>query len=210
MSFIDLMSNTVFTDTQITRRTESLVRQKFNQEQEQILNRKAVGAALGSYTLTVEEQQELSSFQSTVENARALGEQARADNNLLQRTINYEKSTKRLEEYIKSEGRPERLEGYYPALPENATHAELSDGSVEPLPYYGDLSITEYVVWLPYQEEIPPEPLETEQVQEDGTVLMVPNPIVVKDEEERTQAQSTVDNTAQDAIDLANQRKGNG
>lgn len=206
-SFVDLMGDTVFTDSQITRRTESMVRQQFNAERETILNRKAVGATLGQYTLTTAEQAELAEFQTAAEAARAEGEAARADNALLSAAIAYERATVRLQRYRLADGRPERLEGYHAAEEADATHARLNDGTIEPLPYTGDGTVSEYVIWLPYREGIDPLPLEIEQVQEDGSIAMVPNPPVVQDDAERATAQAVIDNTTDAAVlDLIGQR----
>ena len=55
---------------------------------------------------------------------------------------------------------------------------------------------------VPYIAPIEPVPVTIEVTNEDGVVQTVPNPIVVKDEAERSAAQEVIVNVTQAALDL--------
>lgn len=93
MSFINLLANDVWSDADITKRTEALIRAEFSVEQEAILNRKATGAVLGQYSLSQEEHIELLRYREVSNMARAEGEAARADMGLLLSVMQLEKDT---------------------------------------------------------------------------------------------------------------------
>lgn len=79
MSFVNLMGNDIWSDTDITTRTEAMIRSEFSLDAENILNRKVTGMALGVYQLTGDEQAELGRYQVVCEQAKAAGIAARAD-----------------------------------------------------------------------------------------------------------------------------------
>jgi hypothetical protein len=95
-TFIDLLGSVVWSDADITNRTEFVVRQQFNEIDETVLNRKVSGAALGAYTLTAEDQAEIAHFGQVTQAAGLLGVQARADMALLQTALDYEAAERRL------------------------------------------------------------------------------------------------------------------
>lgn len=96
MSFIDLMSSNVFTDSEITRRTELMIRTYFTEEEELILNRKLSAKMTGVYTPTPEEEAEFARFGMVAMQAQQEGIAARADNNLLIEILHVEPSFLRL------------------------------------------------------------------------------------------------------------------
>jgi hypothetical protein len=96
MSFVDLMANDVWSESDIVRRTESMIRAEFSAEAETILNRKVSGMVLGIYTPTEAEQAEMARYQTTVEAARIAGNEARADMALLLRVFPLEEASRRL------------------------------------------------------------------------------------------------------------------
>lgn len=98
MSFIDLMASDVWTDADITRRTEAMVRSRFTEAAELIINRKVQGAALGQYRLTPAEQAEVTAFNAVVFEARQAGEAARADMALLREVLAAEPAYRRLKQ----------------------------------------------------------------------------------------------------------------
>jgi hypothetical protein len=100
MSFIDLYSNNVFTDAEITRRTELMVRTHFTQEDELILNRKLSAKMAGVYVPTPEEEADFVRFAMIVLNAREQGILATQDNELLKEILRVEPSYLRLKEPI--------------------------------------------------------------------------------------------------------------
>lgn len=94
MSFIDLMSNDHWTAADIQRRTEFIIRSDFSLEDETILNRKALGMALGTYELTESEAYELQRYTAVAENARIEYNSAFADMNLLNQVFKIEEAKK--------------------------------------------------------------------------------------------------------------------
>lgn len=96
MSFINLMASDVWTDADITRRTEAMVRQYFSADAEMIINRKLQGAALGQYALSAEEMAEVARFNEVVFEARAAGDAARADMAVLNEVLTVEPAFLRL------------------------------------------------------------------------------------------------------------------
>lgn len=94
MSFIDLMSNDVWTEADIIRRTESMIRSEYSLEHETILNRKVLGSTLGTYQLTEEDQYELMRYTAVAENARVEYQKAIHDMNVLQQVFAYEEAEK--------------------------------------------------------------------------------------------------------------------
>lgn len=96
MSFINLMASDVWTDADITRRTEAMVRSRFTEAAELIINRKLQGAALGQYQLSLEEQAEVAAFNEVVFEARQAGDAARADMAVLNEVLTVEPAFLRL------------------------------------------------------------------------------------------------------------------
>ena len=96
MSFINLMASDVWTDADITRRTEAMVRSRFTEAAELIINRKLQGAALGQYQLSLDEQAEVAAFNEAVFEARRAGEAARADMAVLNEVLTVEPAFLRL------------------------------------------------------------------------------------------------------------------
>lgn len=92
MSFIDLMSHTIFTESDILKRTESMIRTYYSREQENILNRKMTGVMTGTYTLSESESMEIQDFSIKIMQARQVNIKATADNELLKKIIEVEKS----------------------------------------------------------------------------------------------------------------------
>lgn len=102
-SFVNLMGNDIWTETDIINRTEALIRSEFPDAAVAILNRKATGAALGQYTMTAEEQGELARYVQVCEEARQAGIAARADMALLQAALDVEAAQRRLASEDESE-----------------------------------------------------------------------------------------------------------
>lgn len=87
---INLLSNEIWSDEDITANTESMVRSVVSDQEQAILLRKIVAATLGQWTLSDAEKDLQSQFSDVCEAAHAAGVQARIDNDLLRRTIEYE------------------------------------------------------------------------------------------------------------------------
>ncbi|HJV51408.1 MAG TPA: hypothetical protein VJ652_08115 [Noviherbaspirillum sp.] len=96
MRFVNLMGNDVWSEADIVNRTESMIRSQFSDQAVAIINRKATGASLGQYTMTAEEQDELSRYAQVCEEARQAGIAARADMAHLQAALDVEAAQCRL------------------------------------------------------------------------------------------------------------------
>lgn len=96
MSFVNLMANDVWSETDIVTRTEAMIASEFPPAAAAILNRKATGALLGQYALTPGEQAELGRYAAVCDAARAAGTSARADVALLIETLALEAAVHRL------------------------------------------------------------------------------------------------------------------
>lgn len=103
MSFIDLMSNNIFTEADILNRTQAMVRTFYSDEQEKILSRKVTGMMLGGYSLSIPEQEEIANFSTIVNQAKIENELATIDNELLKQIIEVEKSYLKLQVPIPEE-----------------------------------------------------------------------------------------------------------
>lgn len=103
MSFINLLANDVWSDADMLRRTESMIRSEFSQEAETILNRKAVGMALGTYTPSAEELIEMDRYTTVVEAARVELQAAQADMALLTQVFELEKADRVVKQMSLSE-----------------------------------------------------------------------------------------------------------
>lgn len=96
MSFVNLLGNDVWTEHDIVRRTEAMVRSEFSAEAEAILNRKVSGVAFG-LPLSAEDQAQVAQFRAVVLAAQAAGAEARADMARVQAVLDYEAALARLD-----------------------------------------------------------------------------------------------------------------
>ena len=95
-SFVDVMANDVWSDADITRRTEAMLRTEFSQEAETILNRKVLGSAMDTYVLTPQDQADIARYNTVALAAQAMGVSARADAALLNGALAVEDAQRRL------------------------------------------------------------------------------------------------------------------
>lgn len=82
-SFIDVMGDEEWIDSDITARTEAIVAAEVSTQEQAILSRKVLGAQLGAWELTDEEKALQASFADVCRVAHALGVAARQDLALL-------------------------------------------------------------------------------------------------------------------------------
>jgi hypothetical protein len=98
-SFIDMMADHDWSDADITRRTEAMVRSEFSAEAETILNRKQWAIAVGQITdpaVVAAVQSEAAQFAAVTLAAQMAGVQARADMALLRQALGVEDAQARL------------------------------------------------------------------------------------------------------------------
>lgn len=96
MSFVNLLANDIWSDADITRRTEAMVHSVTPAFEETILTRKVMAASMGQWTMTETDQAELAAYTQACTDAHAAGLAARADMALLQSVLDYETAVERL------------------------------------------------------------------------------------------------------------------
>ena len=100
MSFVDLMAEDVWSEADIVRRTEAMIRSEFPAEAETILNRKALGVATGVYVLDEADEAELARYHAVTLAAQVAGMAARADMALLTQVLALEAARRRLDQPV--------------------------------------------------------------------------------------------------------------
>lgn len=96
MSFVNLMANDVWSEADITHRTEALLHGTVSKETELILSRKMIGYSLGLVIPTAQEAADLTVYEAAAYAAQQAGVAARADMALLASVLNYEAAQARL------------------------------------------------------------------------------------------------------------------
>lgn len=91
-SFIDLNGDTVWSDADITARTEAMVASVVSAQEQTILARKTLAAQVGAWTLTDDEMALQQVFGQVCAEAHAAGVAAREDNALLAAVLDYEQT----------------------------------------------------------------------------------------------------------------------
>lgn len=97
MSFIDLMSSTVWSQDDIARRAQRTVLQQFTRQQIRDLDDMVTGQAQGLYQLTEAEQALVAQYAAAKLKARADRLEAEADNALLIQVLAYEQAQRDVE-----------------------------------------------------------------------------------------------------------------
>ncbi len=100
MSFVNLIANDVWSETDIVRRTEALIRSEFSLEAETILNRKVLGITMGTYSASEAEQADLVRYAQVAEAAQLEGVVARTDMDLLSQVFILEQAQRRLNKAV--------------------------------------------------------------------------------------------------------------
>lgn len=95
-SFINLLANDIWSEADIVRRTEAMIRSEFSLDMETILNRKVLGISIGSYTPTEADLAEIARYDQAAKAAQAAGVAARADMALLLQVFPLEAAQRRL------------------------------------------------------------------------------------------------------------------
>lgn len=92
MSFVNLMGDVIWSDVDITNKTENMVREHYSDTEREILTRKMVGSIAGLWTLSDEETASLAHFGPVAAIAHQSGIDARADNAMVKKAIEHEKA----------------------------------------------------------------------------------------------------------------------
>jgi hypothetical protein len=96
-SFINMLANDIWSEQDITNRTEAMVRAVMPLQDELVLNRKVQGAALGQYELTAQDQTDMGRLAQAGFSAQQEGIAARADMTLLLHVFEVEAAITRLD-----------------------------------------------------------------------------------------------------------------
>lgn len=188
MSFVDLMANDVWSEADIVRRTEAMIRSEFSLEAETILNRKVLGLSLGTYTPTPADQAEIARYDQVAKDAQAAGVQARNDMALLLQVFPMEEAQRRLDQ---------------PSLA--AAWARLDQPEVEPIYDENDTALNDTVL---NAEDVARDEQERAAasaivqpctiIDETGAVVLDPD-LLAADNAERAEAQAVIDGASDDA-----------
>lgn len=152
MSFIDMMASHVWSDADITNRTEAMLRSQFSVVDEQVLNRKVTGAAMGIYTLTQDDEIEVQAFAAATLASQQAGQEARADMANLLQVFDVEAAERRLaqapvEPVLDEEGNVTNQD----AVDEDAAQRAQAQATV-------DGASAEVLEWVAKRRPPPPEP----------------------------------------------------
>jgi len=199
-SFVNLMADDVWSETDMIRRTEAMIRSEFSLELETILNRKVSGMALGTYQPTPQDLAEIARYGEVARAAQAAGMAARADMALLLQVFPLEEAQRRLDRPVLSAAW-ERLQ-----LPEvepvlDDVTGEVTNGAeVEQDRAERDAAgavIAPHLV--PDPEAVPEE--------SEGALMILDPSAVTADEAERAGAQAIIGAAPEAAISLFELRK---
>lgn len=83
MSFVDLMADHDWSETDVVNRMQALIRATYPQAEEENLNRKITGSDKGFYVLSADEEAEIADYAAVCTMAQTEGRAARADMTLL-------------------------------------------------------------------------------------------------------------------------------
>ena len=92
MSFINLLASDIWSDADITARTEAMINAQFPANVAAILNRKVTGSLTGQYSMTDDDKTLLVTYTALCEEARQAGIDATADMALLNVVLAYEQA----------------------------------------------------------------------------------------------------------------------
>ena len=192
-SFINLLANDIWSDADITRRTEAMVRTEFSAEAETILNRKVAGISLSQYTPTPEDLAEMARFKEVVDAAHDEGVAARADMVLLSETLVYEAAKTRLAQTTLQDAWDRlQLPEVEPIL-DQETGEVLNQAEVD----------QDKAERAAAQQIVQPHLITIPSAEVDGESQTILDPAsVAQDEAERAAAQAVVDAASQEVVDL--------
>lgn len=96
MSFVNMLSNDIWTEQDITNRTEAMVRAVISVQDELVLNRKIQGASLNKYQLTQDDINQMTLLEQAGYQAQQEGIAAREDMATLLQVFEVESAKNRL------------------------------------------------------------------------------------------------------------------
>jgi hypothetical protein len=201
-SFVNLMADDVWSETDIIRRTEAMIRSEFSLELETILNRKVSGMALGTYQPTEQDLADMARYDEVARAAQAAGVAARADMALLLQVFPLEVAQRRLDRTALS-----------------AAWARLQEPEIEPVldEETGEVTNAEEIETDKTEREaarmvvsphlIPDPDFEPEEEGEEAPLILDPEAVEI-DVGERLAAQYVLDAADPEVLELFELRKG--
>jgi hypothetical protein len=197
-SFINLLANDIWSDADITRRTEAMVRSEFSLEAETILNRKVAGISLNQYTPTPEDLAEMARFKEVVDAAQAAGVAARADMALLSETLVYEVAKKRLAQTTLQDAWDRLQLPEVEPIVDEETDEVINQAEVD----------QDKAERAAAQQIVQPHLITIPSTEVDGESQTILDPAsVAQDEAERAAAQAVIDSAPQEVRDLFEARR---
>lgn len=205
MSFINMMASDVWSDADITRRTEAMLRTEFSQEAETILNRKVLGISLGTYEPTAQDQADIARYDQVAKAVQAEGVAARADMALLLQVFPVEEAQRRLDR-VALAAAWQRLQ-----LPEVEPELDEDTGEVTNAEAVERDRLEREAARIAVAPHLVPDPDFTPEEGEDQDVeapLILDPEAVTADEAARAEAQGVIDGAAPEVLELFEARKG--
>lgn len=200
-SFINLLANDIWSEADIIRRTEAMIRSEFSLDAETILNRKVLGISLGTYTPSAEDQAEIARYDQVAKAAQAEGIAARADMALLLRVFPVDDAQRRLDRMALAAAWDRLQEPEVePVIDEETglvTNAEAVDADK------AERQSAQAVV----SPHLIPDPDFVPEEEGDEAPLILDPVAVEADEAERSAAQAVIDAAAPDVLALSEQRR---
>lgn len=202
MSFVNMMADDIWSEADIIRRTEAMIRSEFSLEVETILNRKVSGMSLGTYQPTEQDLADMARYDEVARNAQAEGIAARADMALLLRVFPLEVAQRRLDRTALS-----------------AAWARLQEPEIEPVldEETGEVTNAEAVEADKAERErarmvvsphlIPDPDFVPEEEGEEAPLILDPEAVEI-DDGERAEAQAVLDAADPEVLELFELRKG--
>ncbi len=193
MNFIDpLTCNVIWTEKQITKRTELMVQKTLPPKEEMILNRKLRAVTEDGYELSPSEQVLLEESKAAMYAAQQAGIEARTQNERVRLVLTYEQAIRDQAALIlKINGRD--------AIPATDEIPEERD------PETGEI-IQEYSPAQPAIPGIEPLPEIIERPDEFGITVTVPNRDYIEAIDNLAAAEAVIAEASEDTISLAQQR----
>lgn len=172
---INKLGNKTYTTHELRYMAQDEIARLFSPSNEANLQRKLSGIALGLYTATAEELAEIDAYKNHLFTVQTETAHAEIDNQLLIDTIVYEQSLIRLQQYRLADGRAEQI--VY-----KDDEIDFVIPAIEPLEATVEKTVYDF--------------------EGNATLEIVPNPLIVKDDDEREEAQSIIDNVSEEVLNL--------
>lgn len=198
-SFINLMADDIWSEADIIRRTEAMIRSEFSLEVETILNRKVSGMSLGTYQPTEQDLADMARYDQVAKAAQAAGLAARADMALLLQVFPLETSQRRLDRMALSAAW-DRLQ-----LPKVQPVIDEATGQVTNADEIARDKEEREAARAVVAPHLIPDPSATPEEGEEAPMVLDPAALE-QDNAERAAAQGVIDTAAPEVVELFERR----